>query len=362
MASFSPPEQTITLTIDGKEVSVPAGTLIIRAAEQIGVEVPRFCDHPLLDPVGACRQCYVEVEGQRKLFTSCTTTVSEGMIVKTQNTSDVVHDAQVANLEFLLLNHPLDCPICDRGGECPLQDQALAFGPGESRYREPKRTYEKPIALSPLVGLDRERCVLCARCTRFCDLFWGDRFIALFSRGAGEQGAIAGGEEWRDDHSLISFRHFWQAETRRRGIAGPEVVERYPYLAGGHPDKLPGIDVLAELAEDAVVVSTADPFHHGIGYGDPAERAVPPESGGLELARETIEAGIALLGPGDYAGYDAHCVEAKSDARDAGQVFRYLRGELTGKILDLTYTDAAELYESPRPTWVAAPLVEWQRV
>jgi hypothetical protein len=172
---------------------------------------------------------------------------------------------------------------------------------------------------------------------------------------------IAGRDEWRDDHSLISFRHFWQAETRRRGIAGSEVVERYPYLAGGHPDELPGIDVLAELAEDAVVVSTADPFHHGIGYGDPAERAVPPESGGLELARETIEAGIALFGRGDYAGYDAHCVEAKSDARDAGQVFRYLRGELRGTIVDLTYTDAAELYESPRPTWVAAPLVEWQR-
>ena len=129
----------VTLTIDGKEVTVPAGTLIIRAAEQVGVEIPRFCDHPMLEPVGACRQCYVEVEGQRKLFTSCTTTVAPGMVVTTQNTSDVVEDAQVANLEFLLLNHPLDCPICDRGGECPLQDQALAFGPGESRYREAKR-------------------------------------------------------------------------------------------------------------------------------------------------------------------------------------------------------------------------------
>ena len=109
---------------------------------------PRFCDHPFLDPIGACRQCYVEIEGQRKLFTSCTTEVAPGMVVRTQNTSDDAHRAQVANLEFLLLNHPLDCPICDRGGECPLQDQAMAFGPGESRYTEPKRTYEKPIALA----------------------------------------------------------------------------------------------------------------------------------------------------------------------------------------------------------------------
>ncbi len=191
----------VTLTIDGKEITVPAGTLIIRAAEQLGVEIPRFCDHPLLDPVGACRQCYVEVEGQRKLFTSCTTTVSPGLVVKTQNTSDQVHEAQVANLEFLLLNHPLDCPVCDRGGECPLQDQALAFGPGESRYREAKRVYRKPLPLSPLVNLDRERCVLCARCTRFCDQISGDRFIELFARGAGEQVAIAPGEDFQSPFS-----------------------------------------------------------------------------------------------------------------------------------------------------------------
>ncbi len=191
----------VTLTIDGKEVTVPTGTLIIRAAEQLGIEIPRFCDHPLLDPVGACRQCYVEIEGQRKLFTSCTTTVTPGMVVMTQNTSPQVEDAQVANLEFLLLNHPLDCPICDRGGECPLQDQALAFGPGESRYIEAKRTYPKPLALSPLVGLDRERCVLCARCTRFCDQISGDRFIELFDRGAGEQVSIAPGEDFRSPFS-----------------------------------------------------------------------------------------------------------------------------------------------------------------
>ena len=191
----------VSLTIDDKPVSVPAGTLIIRAAETLGVEIPRFCEHPLLSPVGACRQCYVEVEGQRKLLTSCTTPVAPDMVVRTQNASEQVRKAQVGNLEFLLLNHPLDCPICDRGGECPLQDQALAFGPGESRYVEAKRTYVKPIPLSPLVGLDRERCVLCTRCTRFCNEISGDRFIELFERGAAEQVSIAPGEDFRSPFS-----------------------------------------------------------------------------------------------------------------------------------------------------------------
>ena len=188
--------QVVTLTIDGKEVTVPAGTLIIRAAEALGIEIPRFCDHPLLEPVAACRQCYVHVEGQRKLMTSCSTPVADGMVVQTQNTNDEVKEAQESVLEFLLINHPLDCPICDRGGECPLQDQALGFGSAVSRYVDPKRTYAKPIPLSPLVNLDRERCVLCARCTRFCDEISGDRFIELFSRGAAQQVSIAPGEDF----------------------------------------------------------------------------------------------------------------------------------------------------------------------
>ena len=192
---------SVTLSIDGKEVTVPEGTLVIRAAERLGIEIPRFCDHPLLDPVGACRQCYVEIEGQGKLITSCTAAATESMKVRSQHTSDLAREAQVANLEFLLLNHPLDCPVCDRGGECPLQDQALAFGPGESRYIEAKRTFEKPLPLSPLVALDRERCVLCARCTRFCDQISGDRFIELFERGAGEVVSIAPGEGFRSPFS-----------------------------------------------------------------------------------------------------------------------------------------------------------------
>jgi NADH-quinone oxidoreductase subunit G len=197
----SDPAAAVTLQIDGKEVTVPAGTLIIRAAEALGIEIPRFCEHPYLDPIGACRQCIVEVEGQRKPVTACTTPVTEGMVVRSQHTSDMATQAQVGMLEFLLINHPLDCPVCDRGGECPLQDQALAWGPGESRYVDPKRVFEKPIPLSPLVLLDRERCVLCTRCTRFCDQVSGERFIEMFDRGPAQQVAIAPGEDFRSPFS-----------------------------------------------------------------------------------------------------------------------------------------------------------------
>jgi NADH-quinone oxidoreductase subunit G len=184
----------VTLTIDGIEVSVPKGTLVIRAAELLGIEIPRFCDHPLLDPVGACRQCIVEVEGQRKPVASCTTTVAADMVVRTQLTSGVARKAQAGTMEFLLLNHPLDCPICDKGGECPLQNQAMSNGGAESRFKETKRTYPKPLAISTEILLDRERCVLCARCTRFSDQIAGDPFIELFERGAAEQVAVSDGE------------------------------------------------------------------------------------------------------------------------------------------------------------------------
>jgi NADH-quinone oxidoreductase subunit G len=181
---------SVTASIDGIEVTAPKNTLIIRAAEQVGIQIPRFCDHPLLDPLGACRQCIVEVEGQRKPLTACTTTLTDGMVVKTQLTSTVAEKAQRGTLEFLLLNHPLDCPVCDKGGECPLQNQALTNGPGESRFRDEKRTFVKPIAISSQVLLDRERCVLCARCTRFSQQIAGDPFIELFERGALEQVAV----------------------------------------------------------------------------------------------------------------------------------------------------------------------------
>lgn len=180
----------------------------------------------------------------------------------------------------------------------------------------------------------------------------------------GIQGPGLGGRrEWRGDHALISWRHFWRAELARRGIpAGkaPKVYERYPYLAGGRPQDLPGLDELARLMEGAALLSTADPFHHGIGYGDAPESAYAPDATGLAHARSVIEAGMRILESGDYHAYNQHCVEAKSDARDTGQVYRYLRGPMRGEILDLSFTDSAELYGAPQPTWVAGALIEWR--
>ena len=186
----------VTVTIDDIEVKVPKNTLLIRAAEQIGIQIPRFCDHPLLDPVGACRQCLVEItdagngRGMPKPQASCTITVADGMVVRTQVSSPVADKAQHGNMEFLLINHPLDCPVCDKGGECPLQNQAMSNGRGESRFHEIKRTYPKPINISAEVLLDRERCILCARCTRFSEQIAGDPFIALIERGALQQVGI----------------------------------------------------------------------------------------------------------------------------------------------------------------------------
>ncbi len=186
----------VTLTIDGVEVSVPKNTLVIRAAERIGVQIPRFCDHPLLAPVGACRQCLVDVpDGGNgrpipKPQASCTLAVAEGMVVNTQATSPVADKAQQGVMELLLINHPLDCPVCDKGGECPLQNQAMSNGRGETRFTENKRLFPKPINISAQVLLDRERCVLCARCTRFSEQIAGDPFIALIERGALQQVGI----------------------------------------------------------------------------------------------------------------------------------------------------------------------------
>jgi NADH-quinone oxidoreductase subunit G len=185
------PEGYVRLTVDGVEVLAPRNELVIRTAERLGVAIPRFCDHPLLDPVGACRQCLVEVEmGGRpmpKPQASCTLTVAEGMVVRTQLTSPVAEKAQRGNLEFLLINHPLDCPICDKGGECPLQNQTLADGPGESRFRGAKRVFVKPVAISTEILLDRDRCVLCQRCTRFSEQIAGDPFIDMVERGIAQQ-------------------------------------------------------------------------------------------------------------------------------------------------------------------------------
>ena len=186
--------EMITCVIDGFEITVPKGTLVIRAAEKLGIQIPRFCDHPLLAPAGACRQCLVDIEINGRAFpkpqASCTIPVENGMTVKTQLTSPVADKAQKGIMELLLINHPLDCPVCDKGGECPLQNQAMSNGRSESRFEGVKRTFEKPVPISSQVLLDRERCVLCARCTRFSEQIAGDPFITLNERGALQQVGI----------------------------------------------------------------------------------------------------------------------------------------------------------------------------
>jgi NADH-quinone oxidoreductase subunit G len=177
---------TVNVTIDGFEIAVPKGTLVIRAAETLGIAIPRFCDHPLIDSIGACRQCLVEIEGQRKPLASCTTVCTDGMVVKTQLTSPVADKAQHGVMELLLINHPLDCPMCDKGGECPLQNQAMSNGRGESRFTEPKREFPKPVPISTEVLLDRERCISCTRCTRTSEQIAGDDFIEFLERGPGQ--------------------------------------------------------------------------------------------------------------------------------------------------------------------------------
>lgn len=172
---------TIQLTIDDRQITVPRGTTVYQAAKQLGLDVPIFCYHDRMPPLGACRVCLVQVEGSQKLQTSCTLEATEGMVIRTQAASAV--EGRKAILELLLINHPLDCPICDRGGECPLQDQALAHGPGESRFFEEKRHFTKAKPLGPVLMLDRERCIACARCTRFGELVAADHALTFIDRG-----------------------------------------------------------------------------------------------------------------------------------------------------------------------------------
>ncbi len=176
-----------SITIDGRRIEVKPGELLIAAAERGGTYIPRFCYHPRMEPVGMCRMCLVQVDGPRgpALVVSCMQPVADGMVVSTEAPN--VKKAQEGVLEFLLVNHPLDCPVCDKGGECPLQDQTISNGPGESRFVEEKRHYEKPIAISELVQLDRERCILCDRCTRFAKDVAGDPLIHFTNRGGNTQ-------------------------------------------------------------------------------------------------------------------------------------------------------------------------------
>ena len=183
MTDITSAETAVSITVDGKKVTAKPGELLIDACERNGTYIPRFCHHSRMQPVGMCRMCLVEIDTGRgpALQPSCMIECSNEMVVDTQSKKTI--KAQEGVLEFLLINHPLDCPICDKGGECPLQDQTMAFGPGESRFIEEKRTYRKPIPVNENVFLDRERCVLCDRCTRFADQVAGDSLIHFIDRG-----------------------------------------------------------------------------------------------------------------------------------------------------------------------------------
>ena len=285
----------VTLTIDGIEVSVPKNTLVIRAAEQVGVQIPRFCDHPLLAPVGACRQCLVEVpdagngRGMPKPQASCTITVAEGMVVNTQATSPVADKAQQGQMEFLLINHPLDCPVCDKGGECPLQNQAMSNGRGETRFTEHKRLYPKPINISAQVLLDRERCVLCARCTRFSEQIAGDPFIALIERGALQQVGIYEKEPFESYFSgntiqICPVGALTSSAYRFRSrpfdlVSTPSIAEHDACGSAIRVDHRRG-KVMRRLSGDDPEVNEewiTDKDRFAFGWSDPADRLAYPQ-------------------------------------------------------------------------------------
>jgi NADH-quinone oxidoreductase subunit G len=190
--------EMVSVTIDDREVQIPKGMGLVETGIAAGIEVPVFCYEPRLGaPLGACRMCLVEVEGMPKLQAGCTLTAQDGMVVRTAHTSEKASEGQNATLEFILVNHPLDCPVCDKGGECPLQDLTFRYGPGRTRMTFPKRTFDKPIPISPLIALDRERCILCYRCTRFSESVAEDGQLVAVNRGSQSMIATFGDEPYR---------------------------------------------------------------------------------------------------------------------------------------------------------------------
>src|ERR1700722_18574488 len=229
--------ELVTLTIDGREVAVPKGTGLVEAALSAGIEIPVFCYEPRLGPpVGACRMCLCEVApGPPKPQAACTLTAAEGMTVKTALTSELAADAQNATLEFILVNHPLDCPVCDKGGECPLQDLTFRYGPGATRMAFDKRTLEKPIPISPTIALDRERCILCYRCTRFSESVAEDGQLVAINRGAQSLIATFADEPYRAPFSgnVIELCPVGAlTSTQYRFEARPWEIQNVPTVCG----------------------------------------------------------------------------------------------------------------------------------
>jgi len=350
------PVELVTLTIDDVEVSVPKGTLVIRAAEIIGTEIPRFCDHPLLDPVGACRQCLVDItdagngRGFPKPQASCTIEVAAGMVVKTQVTSPIAEKAQRGNLEFLLINHPLDCPVCDKGGECPLQNQAMTHGQGETRFTETKRTFPKPIKVSEQVLLDRERCVLCARCTRFSEQIAGDPFIALIERGSQQQVGIYEEEPFSSYFSgntiqICPVGALTSADYRFRSrpfdlVSTPSIAEHDASGSAIRVDHRRG-KVMRRLAGDDPEVNEewiTDKDRFAFTYATQADRLTTPlvrnaETGELEAASWPAALAVAARGL-KAAGKVGVLTGGRLTAEDAFAYSKFARTVLTTNDID----------------------------
>lgn len=349
-ANDAPPVEMVTLTIDGVEVSVPKGTLVIRAAELIGVEIPRFCDHPLLEPVGACRQCLVDVEGQRKPMASCTITCTPDMVVRTQFTSEVADKAQQGIMEFLLINHPLDCPVCDKGGECPLQNQAMSAGRPETRFEDVKRTFPKPINVSSQVLLDRERCVMCARCTRFSEQIAGDPFIDLLERGALQQVGIAPGEPFQSYFSgntvqICPVGALTSAAYRFRArpfdlVSSPSVCEHCASGCAQRADHRRG-KVMRRLAGDDPQVNeewNCDKGRFAFTYTTQGDRITTPlirdESGELRSASWSEALAVAGNGLAAASGSAGVLVGGRMTIEDAYAYSKFARIALNTNDID----------------------------
>src|SRR5919109_825006 len=248
------PADLVRVTIDGRTVDVPKGTGLVEAAASAGIEIPVFCYEPRLGPpVGACRMCLCEIEpGPPKPQAACTLTAQDGMVVKTARTSEKARVAQNATLEFILVNHPLDCPVCDKGGECPLQDLTFRYGPGRTRMTFDKRTFDKPIPISPTISLDRERCILCYRCTRFSEDVSEDGELVAINRGAQSMIATFDGDPYRSAFSgnVVELCPVGAlTSTQYRFEARPWEIQNVPTVCGLCPV---GCNVTATTREGKV--------------------------------------------------------------------------------------------------------------
>jgi NADH-quinone oxidoreductase subunit G len=342
-------DDVVSLTIDGIETTVAKGTLIIRAAEQLGIAVPRFCDHPLLDPVAACRMCLIEVEGMPKPQPACAVTCGDGMVVRTQHTSPVSEDAQKGVMEFLLINHPLDCPICDKGGECPLQNQAMSNGRAETRFDGRKRTFPKPVGISAQVLLDRERCVSCARCTRFSEQVAGDPFIELLERGAQQQVGIAEGKPFNSYFSgntiqICPVGALTSAMYRFRSrpfdlVSTPTACEHCASGCALRTDSRRGTVLRRMAAVDPQVNEewNCDKGRFGFRYLTAADRLTTPlvrEDGALRPASWPEALGVAAAGLASARGQAAVLAGGRLTLEDA-----YAYGKFARVVLGTNHVD-----------------------